>query len=257
MSREERDQALYDAFAQKQARKDVLPASRLARQAELEAAVALALPPAASLGTVLEIGCGIAAPARYLNGRYDRYIGVDQSAEMIQAAHSFHGYNPRLDLLAQNIKQVDLPDHRADVVLSIGAMHHMSDLDEVMDTLRRLAKPGALMITREPQNGNPLIQLARWLRGHIDASYSQEQIFFSQDELLDLFRRHGFHIKVVAFHGYFGPPFAQLALPLQPLMVRLSRLAVIIDRWLHRYLPRAWQRLSFNIIIVAQFPEVT
>jgi SAM-dependent methyltransferase len=256
MSREERDQALYDAFAEKQARKDLLPASAFARRSELESALGLAFSPTDPLGTVLEIGCGIAAPARYLNGRYTHYIGVDQSAEMIRVAQIFNNGNLRLQLLAQNIKHVELPDHIADMVLSVGALHHMSELDAVFSILHRLAKPGTLMIAREPQNGNPLIQLARWVRARLDSSYSQEQIFFAENALLDLFRRNGLIVKHVAFQGYLTTPFAQVVLPPQVVTAPLSRLAARTDRWLYEHMPRSLQKLSFNIVVVAQFPEV-
>lgn len=255
MNREERDQALYDAYAQEQARKDVLPASVIARRGELEAALALAFPEPTPLGTVLEIGCGVAAPARYLDGRYTRYIGIDQSSEMIRAAATYNVGNGRVELLAQNIKHTELPDGVADLILSIGALHHMSELDAVFAALHRLARPGAWMIAREPQNGNPLIQGARWARGRTDSSYSQEQTFFAKAALLDLFERNGMLVRRVAYHGYCTTPFAQVILPLQAIAAPLSWLAVKTDRWLYDHLPQPLQKLSFNLVVVAQFPE--
>jgi hypothetical protein len=131
----------------------------------------------------------------------------------------------------------------------------MSELDEVMECLVRLAKPGATLVVLEPQNGNPVIQGMRWLRGAIDQAYSDEQIFFSEEELNDLFTRHGIIDLNKTFQGFLAPPFAEVILPPQFITRHLSRLAILGDFWLQTYLPAALQKLSFNIIFTGIFPK--
>lgn len=255
MSREKADRALFNKIAFQYARKDVVPSSSLARRSQLLLAMAPLLEGMVTLGTVVEIGCGAGAPARYLAGHYERYIGIDQSEGMVDAARVFHQDNPRASFIAENVKSEDLPQDAADVVLAVGALHHMTPLDDVMVSLNRIARPGAFMVAIEPQNGNPLIQAMRWFRGIIDPSYSQEQVFFSTEELEEIFTRHGITRLEVSFQGYLTPPFAQVIIPPQFLTVPLVRVAIRVERWLQVHLPRSLRRLSFNVVVIGRFSE--
>lgn len=248
-----RDQELFDQIAAHYARKDIVQSSMLARRSHLLAAMTPIFQQTPTLGTVVDVGCGVGAPALYLNGRYQRYIGIDQSPEMIEAARVFNRAQEQAEFMAANVKTAVLPPHTADVILSIGALHHMTDLDEVMAKLVQLAKPGARFVVIEPQNGNPLIQLMRWVRGKIDKGYSTDQIFFSEAELVALFQRHDIADLSIAFQGFLTPPFAQVIINPQALSVPLSRLTIRLDSWLHKHLRGPLQKLSFNIVLTGTF----
>ncbi len=250
---EQRDQALFDQIAAHYARKDVILSSKIARRSQLLTAMTPIFAQTPQLGVVVDVGCGVGAPAVYLSGRYDKYVGIDQSAEMIDAAQIFNQDQTSVEFMAANIKTAVLPSHTADIILSIGALHHMTGLDEVVDKLAQLAKPGAKCVVIEPQNGNPLIQLMRWIRGKIDREYSTEQLFFSEEELVSLLTRNGVSDLEIAYQGFLTPPFAQVVLNPQALFVPLSRLAVRIDDWLAQHLRGPLQKLSFNIVLIGTF----
>ena len=254
MTREQADRDLFDRIARRYARKDVVASSSLARKSQLLTAIKPLLDESPNLGTVVDVGCGVGAPARYLTGHYERYIGVDQSEEMIEAAVAFNLNNPKAEFIARNIKSSDLQDV-ADVVLSDGALHHITELDEAMDALVRIAKPGAFLVVREPQNGNPLLQAMRWMRGIVDPSYSREQVFFSEGDLRELCSNHGVTDISVEFQGFLSTPFAQVVIHPQFLSVPLSRAAISADRWLDAYLPGPLKKLSFNIVVVGRFKK--
>lgn len=255
ISQEKRDQALFDQIAAHYARKDIVASSALARRGQLLSAMEPTLRQSPRLGTIVDIGCGVGAPAAYLAGHYDRYIGIDQSVEMIAAARVFNRDQAGAEFIADNVKTAVLPDNTADLILSVGALHHMTELNEVMAHLVQIARPGARFVVIEPQNGNPIIQRLRWLRGKIDKGYSTDQIFFSRQELAALFQRHGITRLAVAYQGYLSPPFAQVIINPQALSAPLSRLSVRIDNWLHQYLPGPLKKLSFNIVLTGGFPE--
>lgn len=255
MSRETRDQALYDAIAERYMRKDVVLSSAMARKSQLLAAMAPVLAQRENVGTIVDVGCGIGAPALFLNGRYTHYIGLDQSPEMIRAGKQFNAGLGGITLLADNVKASPVADETADLVLCVGALHHMTGLDDVMRSMVRMAKPGADFVVIEPQNGNPFIQLMRWVRTRIDAGYSEDQIFFSEPELLDLFRQHGIKNISIRYHGFLATPFAQVLISPQFISVPLSRLAIRIDRWLHHHLRGPLRKLSFNIVLTGTFPD--
>lgn len=253
MTREHEDRLLFDRIAAKYAHKDVAVSSALARKDQLLTAMRQAADGSARWGTIVDVGCGVGAPAHYLQGHYQEYIGIDQSAEMIEAAKIFNRDMPQARFLADNVKETHVPPHSADVILSIGALHHMTELDKVMESLVSIAKPGAKFVVIEPQNGNPLIQFMRGVRGLVDKAYSREQIFFSEAELVDLFTRHGITQLKITYQGYFSTPFAQVIASSNVLLVALSRLSVRMDNWLHIHLRGPLQKLSFDIIITGVF----
>ncbi|MFQ5400079.1 MAG: class I SAM-dependent methyltransferase [Anaerolineae bacterium] len=255
MSRERRDKALFDAIATRYARKDTVPSSAQARQYQLLTALRPLLAQKDNLGTVVDIGCGVGAPAAFLAGRYRRYIGVDQSEEMIRAAAQFNRHLPHVEFIAANVKSETIPDDIADVILSVGALHHMTALDDVMRNLVRVAKPGAALLVVEPQNGNPFIQVMRRLRGFLDQGYSREQKFFSEEQLRALFGRHGITRLTVDYQAFLTPPFAQVILPPQAITAPLSRLAIRADQWVHGRLRGRLRQLSFNIVLHGIFTK--
>lgn len=255
MSREAKDQFLFDEIAEKYMRKDIALSSMLPRKAQIVTAVQPLLKKKTTLGTIMDIGCGIGAPAKYLSGLYDHYIGIDQSGEMIAIAQHFNEKEEQTEFIVDNIKSPAIPKKAADMVLSIGALHHMTELEKVMEALVGLAKPEADLLVIEPQSGNPLIQIMRWLRGKIDKGYSEEQIFFSETALVSLLTNAGITDLGISYQGYLSTPFAQVILPPQFLTRYLSKTAIRIDHWLQARLKGRGRKLSFNIIITGKFPH--
>lgn len=250
VTREKEDQTLFDGIAEHYSRKDLVASSSLARRNQLLSAIEPLLAELPNLGTVVDIGCGVGAPARYLADHYERYIGIDQSKEMIRAARAFNQGNARAEFLVDNAKSINLPPNTADLVLSIGALHHMTELEAVMDSLVRIAQSGAALVAIEPQNGNPVLQMMRRVRAYMDPSYSSEQVFFSERDLTDLFAGHGITHLRIDYQGFLAPPFAQVIVHPQTLFVPMSRMASRIDSWFTTHVPRLLRKLSFNIVII-------
>ncbi len=253
-SLEERDRRHFDQIAEAYARKDRMPSTRVPREYQVWHCVQPILNQRESLGTIVEVGCGVGRAAKYLRGRYDRYIGIDQSRQLIEAARAFNADCPA-EFICANIKAPDLPRHVADLVILIGALHHMTEIDVVMDALCRLAKPAAWLAAFEPNNGNPVFQLLRRLRQRVDPHYSAEQRFFAPHELDGLLRRHGFTEIDLSFQGFCSPPFAEVVLRPQAVFAPLSRLATGLDRLLDGRRSTPWRLLSWNLVARARFPQ--
>lgn len=248
------DRALFDRIARRYARKDSVPSSRIAREYQLLATVGSAIEMAAPVGRVLEIACGIGASARYLQGRYRHYVGIDHSSEMIEIARWFNRDNRDVRFECGNAKEKIDIGGPADVVLAVGALHHMTDLDRLFETLKEYAAPGAWFVAVEPYSGNPLIQIMRFARAKIDKGYSADQKFFSRHELNDILSRNGMREIELVNQGFFTPPFAQVIMPPQIVTAPLSRLATWLDAGMDRCLVPILGPLSWNIVIRARFP---
>jgi len=249
MSRQERDARLFDAAAERYGRKDVVHSSSIARKAQLLHAVGPLLARSPRLGAIVEIGCGIGASAAYLQGHFDRYLGIDHSPVMIEHARRFNQHVPGTAFVASDASLATLPRDSADLVLAVGALHHIADVAGTLAALRDAAKPGAWFVAIEPQNGNPLIQLMRGVRQRVDEHYSKEQVFFSEAALTGLLERAGLARITTSYHGLLTPPFAQVIMNPQAVFAPLSRAAVRFDDWCAARLPRLVGRLTFNLVV--------
>jgi len=247
MDRQQKDTELFDGIAHNYVKKDVIVSSSIARKFILLEAMRPALA-AGNIGTVVEIGCGTGASARYLDGYYEKYYGVDASKNMIELARHTNRSNDRAVFYTPDRDGTPIPDNTADVILSVGVLHHMEHPDEAFASLKRVAKNGCLFIAIEPQRANPLIQALRKLRKLIDSSYSRDQVFFSEKELYGMLARAGLEGIEFEYQGFLTPPFAQMPLSPQFLFKYLSRLAIKADMRLNDRMPGVFRKLSFNIV---------
>ena len=243
--REKKDRDLFNRISQHYVRKDLMPASRAARQLRLNQT--LRHGPAFSAPDVLEVGCGGGFAADYLKGIYGTYLGIDYADELIRYAQVKNA-SPEASFQAINAK--DLPtDQKFDIIFMIGVLHHLDNPDAVLQQLSDSLKPGGWMIANEPQRNNPLIQSMRYIRRKIDRQYSEDQIEYSKSELTQLFHTAGYEGIEVHPQGIFSTPFAEVIMPLQPISYPIASLTCHIDRWLERRAPRAMQYISWNLIV--------
>lgn len=153
--RQAKDQQLFNQIASQYAQKDIVPSTAVVRKNELETCLRYALAShtarsfsgsPAKLGTLLEIGCGVGAPSWHLRGLYQEYIGVDYSDKLVEIGRKL-AVGPEARFYVSDVKKLDLPV-KADTVLSLGVLHHMTELPKVMEALKRVGKPGALLVAK-------------------------------------------------------------------------------------------------------------
>lgn len=245
----------YNRFAAHLTRRDVVPSSRIPRRDIVLRSVRPVLEArAGALGIVLDVGCGIACGAVYMNGLFERYVGVDFSEGMIRCGRDFTREVSNVDLVVASVKDLPISDRFADVVYVNGALHHMTDIPGVILALRRYAKPGAWLVAREPQRGNPVIQVLRWIRKRVDASYSSDQIFFTKQELIDILHNAGLKDIHIRYQGFLTPPMADVVLKPLWLTAPLARLLVSLEGIVETVMVGPLARLSWNVTAYARFP---
>lgn len=239
------DRELFDRIARQYSNKDREPYSRAARRHRLLSSVA-GLP---ALGNLLEIGCGAGFSAEYLSGRYERYLGLDYSAELIAAARECHT-RPEVRFEHADVEQF-ATEERFDTILMIGVLHHIPDPSAALARLGAWLSPGGRIIVNEPQRGNPVISAARRARKKLDPDYSEDQVELSRQELLALFAAAGYTARCSP-QGVLSTPFAETAFPLGRLGLLSSRLACFMDRPLEALLARAQlEQLAWNLVVQA------
>lgn len=248
--RASRDQALFDRIASDYARKDLLPAARIARQHRSLATWSRGEDAVANC--LLDVGCGAGFAARHLEGRYHRYVGIDYSRELIQSANQLNTGPTRQFVVADAVTYQ--PPEPPDAILMIGVLHHMEDPVATLEHLFTILRPGGYLLANEPQSSNPVLQVARRLRGIVDPGYSDEQDQYRPTQLARMAESAGFEEVRVYGQGLLTTPLAEVPVPGQRLLAPVARLAGLFDRTFESAFPGMALQMSWNVVLACRKP---
>jgi 2-polyprenyl-3-methyl-5-hydroxy-6-metoxy-1,4-benzoquinol methylase len=246
-----RDRALFDRIAESYARKDLFPASAVARQTRLQQTLSHH-----ALGTdidILEIGCGAGYSARYLSGSYRSFTGIDYSEELIRYAKAENSV-PNARFEAIDLENYH-PGCQFDAVFMIGVLHHMTDMAAEIRSVVKLLRPGGMVAVNEPQPSNPIVHGMRMLRVKLDKSYSGEQVELTVDQVKTLFSDAGLVNVSSAPQGYLSTPFAEVVIKPGIISRPLSSAAVYIDAKLEKYCKILLRNWSWNAVVSGTKPD--
>jgi len=250
-SHEKTDRNLFNEVAEKYCKKDIYEPCKIARRYRLRTTVSVL--PSQKNVSILEVGCGVGFSASYLQGMYSKYVGIDYAENFINYAKKFNDFD-NTSFEVSNIKDYSTTE-KFDVILMIGVVHHLDNVEDTFKSMLKLLKPGGWIVANEPQSSNLFIQLLRAVRGKIDSSYSEEQIQFSHDDLKALYQGAGLKNLLMIPQGIFSTPFAEVPLKPKFLFLLLSRVAVQCDSFLERYFGVALKAFSWNLIAAGQLPD--
>lgn len=93
-------------------------------------------------GMLLDVGCGDKRFARYFAGRVDRYVALDYPT-------TFFGSPRSVDVFGTAL-QLPFEDARFDTVVSFEVLEHVPDSRRMLAELRRVLKPGGVLILTTP-----------------------------------------------------------------------------------------------------------
>jgi SAM-dependent methyltransferase len=159
---------------------------------------------------VLDLGCFDGnVLSLWLAERASEYVGIDLSE------HAVAALNRKLEergLTTARAEAIDLlanpwPDASFDVVYAHSVLHHFADLDVVLAELRRILRPGGVVVTLDPLKTEPLNRLARALYRPFQTDRDWEFPF--DRAALRVFERH---FRIEERRGLLGA--VKLALPL-------------------------------------------
>jgi len=98
---------------------------------------------------VLDVGCGEGYGSAMLTERAQHVIGIDKSEEAI--AHAAAKYAQRnVEFRCACAEQLPFPDASFDVVVCLELIEHAKDHIAVMEEIRRVLKPGGVLILSTP-----------------------------------------------------------------------------------------------------------
>jgi SAM-dependent methyltransferase len=120
--------------------------------------------------TVLDLGCGTGAYSELLAGAFDASVlGVEPSARMRAEAERLHAH-PRVRYLDGSGERIPLPGGSCDAALLSNVVHHLSDRRACAAELRRVLRPGGLVLVRGALRGRhvPFVEFFPTVRPLVD-----------------------------------------------------------------------------------------
>ena len=174
-----RDMSKYE-YAQRGGEESAFDATRLA----LIAGIIVPRIPSAT-ARILDVGC---ASGRLLANIRERgfasVTGLDPSPACAATAARLYG----IDVRTMTLSEIAASGERFDVVIMVGVLEHLRDLDSAFGQLRTLLSASGLLYVEVPD----VTAFADWPNAPYQ-DFSTEHInFFSPVSLRNLMRRHGF-----------------------------------------------------------------
>lgn len=246
--REKKDKDLFNRIVKAYIKKDLYIPSRIARKYRLIRT--LECSGVKSCESLLELGCGGGFSAVYLDGFYKKYTGIDYSDSLITYAREKHNFK-NIVYINENIKTFS-PDEKYDVILMIGVLHHIDDVDEALKRIIKWLNPGGVLVTNEPHRSNLLITFARETRKIIDKNYSSDQIEFKIKELRTIYENAKLTNIEIIPQGFLSTIFAEVILKPEFLMRKVSRFSCWFDRLIENFPGRLIASLSWNVISIGR-----
>lgn len=111
---------------------------------------------------VVEVCCGTGEAMGLLGRRVARGIGVDISLAMLERARARHPGADRL-FVQGDATSLPLRDGVASAVVLLGGIHHVSARDRLYAEIRRILRPGGVLIFREPLDDLWAWRALRWI----------------------------------------------------------------------------------------------
>ena len=102
------------------------------------------------IGHALQIACGDGTSSQMILKYFNpaRLSGVDKEAPLIAAANQRHA-SGTVDFSAQNVRSMSFEDGTFDAAFNLGDLHNYVDWHKGVTELRRVLKPGGLLIMED------------------------------------------------------------------------------------------------------------
>jgi SAM-dependent methyltransferase len=109
--------------------------------------------------SILDLGCGVGLFHPWLQPLVGRITGADPSGESIERARVA---NPTVTYAVEDGRAMSFADDSFDVALAVTALHHVppADWTGFVAEMRRVVRPGGLVVIIEHNPWNPLTRLA-------------------------------------------------------------------------------------------------
>jgi ubiquinone/menaquinone biosynthesis C-methylase UbiE len=138
---------------------------------------------------VLDLGCGPGDGASLLNAKGAVAIGLDYSQGMLEDARKDSRNAGRL--CRGDAGRLPFKDGAFDKLICTNSFHHYPDHRRALSEMRRVLKPGGLLVLVDPRKDHPFGRIAVDLGENVIFGLKEVRIF-SVDEWVNMLRDVGF-----------------------------------------------------------------
>jgi SAM-dependent methyltransferase len=192
-------------------------------------------------GRLLDAGCGPGVMTDVILARGFAYDGIDLSEPMIMEARRRFREDPRARFRVADLHDLPFEDDSFDVVLSLGVLEYVSDLDQAMGEIARVLRPDGLYVFSMLNRHSPYRAVERMFCTNGQPACRN----FSIGHADRLLRRHGLARDDAHYYDF------------NVLVPPLDRRAPRVARWLQRRLafldrtPLRWIGTAFVVQVIA------
>jgi ArsR family transcriptional regulator len=139
-----------------------------------------------NLGDVLDVGSGDGVLAQLLAPRARRYVCLDRSAKVIDAAQARLGRLPNVEFVCGDMHAIEVPDATFDHVLSFSVLTYAEDPQGCIAEWFRVLRPGGSLV---------LVTLDEHRHGELADAYEHIHHGFAPGRLAELLSTSGFAVE--------------------------------------------------------------
>lgn len=147
---------------------------------------------------VLDVGCGAGWSTRFLSQLAPHVVGLDVSRKLVTSAHS--ASRRMADFLIADGNSLPMADKSFDLIVSVGALHHL-DTEVALREWHRVLKPEGHLLLFEPNLLNPLAIVGR--KFFRFDTHTPDERPFRPAELQDVLNRGGWELLSLSSRIHF------------------------------------------------------
>lgn len=158
-----------------------------------------------SAGRILDVATGQGAALKFLidaSKDYESAVGVDIEDRLIEAAKSQFD-DPRITFQKQPAEDLQFVDNSFDTIIINYSLHHLRDPKKALSEIKRVLKPGGMLIISEMHQTSPTPrQLTQIMWHHLGSEIDQiigicHNQTFERDELIRLIEESGLVVQEI------------------------------------------------------------
>jgi|GEM_PF-6493122 len=152
--------------------------------------------------TAVELGVGTGVYIDRAARAFKKIIAVDGSPKMLEELEKKleHFNISNVETQCADVTAISsLPDATADVVYFFGLVEHIIEIDAFFNEIRRILKPGGMVIGVMPNKKSPWYALRKMVRG--TGAHCSSDRYYGLDNVRDWCRKYGFTCTAYKYWG--------------------------------------------------------
>jgi ubiquinone/menaquinone biosynthesis C-methylase UbiE len=202
-------------------------------------------------GDLLDAGCGTGQMLRFLRETRResfRLTGLDRSEEMVEVARRVLGDAEDIRLVTGRLEQMPFETASFDVVMAMGSLEYVTGIEQALDEIARVTRPGGLAILtmQNPRSPYRIWESSIWARvrrrrGQVDSPIVSR---LAKRDMRRRLAEAGLAPQSVVPYGFsvLVPPFDS----------RFPRAALRLQRSAERFASSPLRWLATDYIVVAR-----